>query len=107
MGSAKYRHRIDIQSAVSAVDAYGEATLTWSTLIECMPAAKDVGNATETTVGGQTKTVRPVVFTTRYDERITTGNRIQHGGETYEIKDVRDRFGKCEELEITATLLKC
>lgn len=104
MGSGQYRHRIDIQSSTDTVDALGETTQTWATLIECVPASKNVGEAREVTIGGQTKSVRTVLFKTRYDDRILIGQRISHGGSAYDITDVRDPKGYCRNLEITATL---
>lgn len=102
--SGRYRHLITLQTRTEALDAHGEATLSYSTLGTAWAEVLAV-SAREFLENQQIAAEVTHRFTfnhaTAY-EALTPSGRVVWDGRYFDIVHVIDKMGRARELEITA-----
>jgi SPP1 family predicted phage head-tail adaptor len=94
---------ITIQSKSEAVDAYGQAILTWSTFIQVRSnvVQKD---GVEQTSDNNRSTKRMINFRVRYKSTITNEMRVLWENNYYKIEDIKE-LGRREGMLLITTKL--
>lgn len=98
MRAGKLDKAITIQRFTSTVDAYGTVTENWTDLAPVK--AQVIQSSTEEFMRAWGTSSEPViVFRIRYREDITLADRIQHGDQHFDIKEIKD-LGRRVGLEL-------
>lgn len=98
MRAGKLDKTIILQRFASAVDGYGTVTEDWTTLATVK--AQVIQSSTEEFMRAWGTTFEPaIVFRIRYREGITLADRVEHGDQHFDIKEIKD-LGRRAGLEL-------
>jgi len=87
--AGQFRSRIDLQSKSVAYDSYNQPIETWSTA-KTIWAEVITGGGGEFYAAQRLYAETSVVFRIRYDPNVTSINRVQWNGRTFEVLNVND-----------------
>lgn len=87
------RNPLVIQTAVTAADAAGGQTATWSDTYTLWPVEIRGRGGSEEERHGRKTTVEKWTFKVRFGPTITTANRVTFAGNVLDILSVQDRDG--------------
>jgi head-tail adaptor len=80
----------NILSVSRTADGYGGMTETWGTASASVACRMDHKVGKIATVGGAAETYQGNMLTLPYDASITTSNRVQYGGNLYNVDSVSE-----------------
>jgi len=78
----------NILSGTNVIDAMGGGSVTWGTARAHMACRIDAMSGREILAAGEIEPFHTYVMTLPNSATITSDNRIEHGGYTYEVKSV-------------------
>lgn len=93
------RHRVDIQQRDTALDAFGQRALTWTTLYTVWASVEDISGK-ELIASMAINTELSTHIYMRYRTGITTAHRVLYQGTAYNIQAVVDATGRKRELHL-------
>ena len=102
MAAGTKRHKLTLQTRTEALDAYGEATLTYATLAEAWARLSVVSAAEREDARGTEAEVthKAIVRYASSYASLTPADRVTYGSRTFDIIDVFDPDGRSRELHM-------
>lgn len=101
MQAGKLRHRVQIQAATIAQDAYGEPAKTWGTLYDTWASIEPL-RMREYLQGQQTQAQTTHRIRIRWHDGIHTGMRVLHEGRVFELTAAINPYERGAALEFAA-----
>jgi len=98
MRAGKLTHTITIQRFASTVDEYGTVVEDWTTFAT-VKAELIQSSTTEFLRSFGTSEEPAIIFRIRYREDITLADRVMHGGNVFDLKEIRE-LGRRAGLEL-------
>lgn len=101
MQAGRLRHRVELQRATDAIDAYGDTTPTWATLATVWAAVEPISGR-EYFLAQQTNSEVSTRITIRAVPGVilTPKDRIRWGSRLFDLQAVIDRDERGRELQL-------
>jgi SPP1 family predicted phage head-tail adaptor len=100
--AGRLRHRVTIESASEAQDAFGEPIMSWGTLATVSAEKLDLSGR-ELFQAQQVNAKVTTQFRVRHRSDVTAKMRLKHAGTYYDIESYADPTGLKEELVLLAS----
>lgn len=99
MQAGKLNQRIELQSATTAADSYGEPIQTWATYATVWAAVVPLSGR-ELIYAQQVSSETNIRITIRYTSSVAVGHRVKYGTRYFDINAVIDRDMRNEQIEL-------
>lgn len=101
MQAGRLRHRVELQRATDAIDAYGEQTPTWRTLATVWAAVEPISGR-EYFLANQVNSEISARITLRHvpGVTLTPKDRVKWGARLFDVQAVIDRDERHRELQL-------